>query len=47
MRVKVHGARVADAARVPDVAPGTVNSRVYYAMRALRRVLPEYAADLR
>lgn len=45
--VYVRGASVAEAARTLGIPPGTVRSRAYYALRALRRELPGYAADLR
>ncbi|MFF8994699.1 sigma-70 family RNA polymerase sigma factor [Streptomyces sp. NPDC014983] len=45
--VYVRGASVAEAARTLGIPPGTVKSRAYYALRALRRELPGYAADLR
>ncbi|MEU0005283.1 sigma-70 family RNA polymerase sigma factor [Streptomyces sp. NPDC006314] len=41
------GASVAEAAQTLGIPPGTVKSRAYYGLRALRRVLPGYAADLR
>jgi RNA polymerase sigma-70 factor (ECF subfamily) len=45
--VYFHGASVAEAAETLGIPPGTVKSRAYYALRALRRGLPGYAADLR
>ncbi|MFE9095845.1 sigma-70 family RNA polymerase sigma factor [Streptomyces sp. NPDC007264] len=47
MQVYFHGASVAEAAATLGIPPGTVKSRAHYALRALRRVLPGYAADLR
>ncbi|WP_086738968.1 sigma-70 family RNA polymerase sigma factor [Streptomyces glaucescens] len=45
--VYFQGASVAEAAHTLGIPPGTVKSRAYYALRALRRVLPGYAPDLR
>ncbi|MCH0564545.1 MULTISPECIES: sigma-70 family RNA polymerase sigma factor [unclassified Streptomyces] len=45
--VYFQGASVAEAAQTLGIPPGTVKSRAYYGLRALRRVLPGYAADLR
>ncbi|MEV3856366.1 sigma-70 family RNA polymerase sigma factor [Streptomyces sp. NPDC050095] len=47
LEVYFKGASVAEAARTLGIPPGTVKSRAYYALRALRRVLPGYAPDLR
>lgn len=45
--VYFQGASVAEAAQALGIPPGTVKSRAHYALRALRRVLPGYAPDLR
>ncbi|MFJ8728865.1 sigma-70 family RNA polymerase sigma factor [Streptomyces bauhiniae] len=45
--VYFRGASVAEAAEILGIPPGTVKSRAYYALRALRQVLPGYATDLR
>ncbi|MZD05538.1 sigma-70 family RNA polymerase sigma factor [Streptomyces sp. SID5785] len=47
LEVYFKGASVAEAARTLGIPAGTVKSRAYYALRALRRVLPGYAPDLR
>ncbi|MFI6348502.1 sigma-70 family RNA polymerase sigma factor [Streptomyces sp. NPDC050560] len=46
MLVYFRGASVAEAAETLGIPPGTVKSRAYYALRALRRELPGYAGDL-
>jgi RNA polymerase sigma-70 factor (ECF subfamily) len=44
--VYFRGASVAEAAAVLGIPAGTVKSRAYYGLRALRSVLPGYAPDL-
>ncbi|MFG2883579.1 sigma-70 family RNA polymerase sigma factor [Streptomyces sp. NPDC048297] len=45
--VYLRGASVAEAAKTLGIPAGTVKSRAYYALRALRRALPDYSTDLR
>jgi RNA polymerase sigma-70 factor, ECF subfamily len=44
VEIHVRGTTVAEAARRLDVPPGTVKSRVYYGLRALRLALEESGA---